>query len=117
MRMALFVLLSFALHATELSYPVLFPVPRGELLAVVLLPSRERSRDETAPGSGVERSTGQPGAPRHGALVKKSARIVEATKAERHGEEEKLNPAVVETPAERERVAVASAGIAEPKHK
>jgi TonB family protein len=105
--MSSFCLLSLALHATALSYPVLFAVPpRDRPLRVIILDSTEVSGDD-ARGSGGKENTKEPVRHRQSGAGKEPARITKAMKAERQQQQES-NPAQGESPAESEGVALAS---------
>jgi TonB family protein len=115
LRMGLFLLLSFALHATALSYPVLFLTYRGEeLLTLIVLDSPDVSGEEIARRRGREGNTKQAAHHKQSGPVKRPALMPEATNANR---QEEFNRTPVETTAESQDVTIArySGNGAEPQ--
>jgi protein TonB len=107
MRIGVFLLISFALHATALNYPVFLQEPRApDLVTVAIYEASGGRGDETDAGPNEE-TTKQPPSHRHAEPAKAPRRQILTTTAERPGDE-KFDPTSLEAPAGSEAVAVAS---------
>jgi protein TonB len=108
MRIGCFLLLSLALHAMALSYPVFFSTPRSEqLLPVIVLGLRQESGgDDALRGDGGGTKQRQDTLKRR-EPVQVRARTNDLTKAERI-EEAEVDSGLISTPVASEGVAVAS---------
>ena len=75
MRLTSFLLISVALHATGLIYPVVFLRPQGETLMPVVFFASEEERNEEFKGDGrAEGEKGKPTEPKHRAKVQQAKR-------------------------------------------
>lgn len=101
MRTATFLLISLALHATVLSYPVFFLGSRPEpLVPVVILISSESSEGIRAGNGGTGASRRSPSRPRPPEAVRGALASGEVTTPKR--EEPKLESGTVDTPLQSE---------------
>jgi protein TonB len=82
MRIAFF-LLSLALHATALSYPVFFSAPRNaELLPVIVLGLEDRGDGDVGEGGGSDGSNRRQDLPKRSERIERQVRTNGATKTE-----------------------------------
>jgi TonB family protein len=99
MTLGLFLLISFALHAIALSYPMLFWAPRvEEFFAITIVEPTRVNEDAKGPGTGGEGNTQQPARHQQTRLVKHPTRTTQANTMNRQ-EAEEFNPALIQTPA------------------
>jgi TonB family protein len=109
MRIGFFLLLSLALHATALNYPVLFSAPSsGELLPVIVLDSWDGSGSDGAAKGGSEGAQNGQDRTRRPKLTKLQVRTSGATEAVGRQAEDKVEAHPIEIPSASDGVAVAS---------
>ena len=109
MRIGFFLLLSLALHATALSYPVFFSAPGApELLPVILLDSGDGSGSDGGAKDGSEGAKNDQDRATQPKPTKLQVRTNGGTKASRREAEDRVEADLIEIPTASEGIAVAS---------